>query len=253
MFPSEAIGFSAMSNALDSSAVFTARLQELGLADLHEVMTERGWGSLGSFAFAIPPSANGVDYDLFASRVVAPLLGAEDSPRASTLLRLHFEAHTVAVAEMRRPPIMRGYDPRDLGMTQGYDRDPVAQGVVAWPLCCGWATGPWDMIPDSPRHGSRMGNRMTSLDGRRGGAFGLMPFPNSDFGVVRPFGTGSALPWPPLAEVGAGLGLSGMSALGLSLFCLRFAGFGTGAVPSACCYEHRAGGQRSGLCQTGRI
>ncbi len=243
-----------MSNALDSSAVFTARLQELGLSDLHEAMTARGWGTMGSFAFAIPPSANGVDYDLFAAKVVAPLLGAEDSPRASTLLRLHFEAHTVAVAEMRRPRrYAGGMTLGTPGMTQGNDSDAVAQGVVAWPLCSGRATGRRDMIPDSPSRASRKGNRMTSPDGRCGEALGLRPFPYSDFGAVRPFGTGSALPWPPLAEVGAGLGPSGMSALGLSLFCFTICWFRHRRRAAYLCYEHMAGGLRSGPCQTGRI
>ncbi len=94
-----------MANSLDSAAVFADRLRELGLEDVHEAMTARGWATMGSFAFAIPPTAQGVDYGMFAERVVAPILGSEESPRASALLRLHFEAHRVAVAEMRRPDI----------------------------------------------------------------------------------------------------------------------------------------------------
>jgi hypothetical protein len=99
----------AMTSSLDSAAVFADRLRELGLADIGEAMAEKGWSTMGSFAFAVPPSAQGVDYGMFESRVITPLLGAADAPRASALLRLHFEAHTVAVAEMRRRPVCNGH------------------------------------------------------------------------------------------------------------------------------------------------
>ncbi len=92
-----------MANSLDSTAVFADRLRELGLEDVQEAMAARGWSTMGSFAFAIPPTTQGVDCSMFAEKVVAPILVSEESPRASALLRLHFEAHTVAVAEMRRP------------------------------------------------------------------------------------------------------------------------------------------------------
>ncbi len=98
-----------MASSLDSPAVFLDRLRELGLQDLHAAMGERGWSTMGSLAFAVPPSPQGVDYSMFAARVVAPLLGSEDAPLASSLLRLHFEAHTVAVAEMRRPVFGNGH------------------------------------------------------------------------------------------------------------------------------------------------
>ncbi len=105
----------AMTSSLDSVAVFADRLRELGLADLGEAMTEKGWSTMGSFAFAVPPSAQGVDYGMFESRVIAPLLGAVDAPRASALLRLHFEAHTVAVAEMRRRALCNGHGAAVMG------------------------------------------------------------------------------------------------------------------------------------------
>ncbi len=96
-----------MANSLDSTAVFADRLRELGLEDVQEAMAARAWSTMGSFAFAIPPAAQGVDYGVFAERVVAPILGSEESPRASAMLRLRFEAHTVAVAEMRRSVLMQ--------------------------------------------------------------------------------------------------------------------------------------------------
>ncbi len=98
-----------MASSLDSAAVFADRLRELGLSDLAEAMTNKGWATMGSFAFAVPPSAQGVDYRMFETRVIEPLLGAVDAPRASALLRLHFEAHTVAVAEMRRNLLCNGH------------------------------------------------------------------------------------------------------------------------------------------------
>ncbi len=57
------------------------------------------------FAFAIPPVAQ-ADDALFQAKVLRPLLGEGDDPREASVRRLHFEAHTVAVADVRRWPIV---------------------------------------------------------------------------------------------------------------------------------------------------
>ncbi len=101
----QALGYLAMASALDSQAHFEERLEAMGLSDLLEAFRKKGWNTLGNFAFAIPPVAQ-ADDALFQAKVLQPLLGAVDDPRESSVRRLHFEAHTVAVADVRRPLII---------------------------------------------------------------------------------------------------------------------------------------------------
>ncbi len=94
-----------MASALDSKAYFEERLVAMGLAELKEAFQQKGWNTLGNFAFAIPPVAQ-ADDALFQAKVLRPLLGEGDDPREASVRRLHFEAHTVAVADVRRWPVV---------------------------------------------------------------------------------------------------------------------------------------------------
>ncbi len=88
--------------ALDSEAVLLARMAELGLEGLSEAMHARGWKTMASFAFSVPPSQQPDDAQ-FRNDVILRLVADLDDPRVPAIRRLHFEAYTIAVVEMRRP------------------------------------------------------------------------------------------------------------------------------------------------------
>ena len=88
--------------AMDSPATFASRLRDLGLSEFSGALEARGWTTLAGLAFAagspgLPSTEAALD-----ERVIAPVLGAVDHPRASQLRRLYFEAYTIAASEMRR-------------------------------------------------------------------------------------------------------------------------------------------------------
>ncbi|MCP4240434.1 MAG: hypothetical protein GY772_07695 [bacterium] len=92
--------------AVDSEAVFAARVQELQLQDRLGRFDALGWKTYGSFAFALPAGAGGVvAEDEFARMVTRPLYElAEADPlpaAAAAVRRLWFESHTLAVSDLR--------------------------------------------------------------------------------------------------------------------------------------------------------
>ena len=93
--------FAAMS-LVDSTAVFESRARTIGLSDqLITDMGLRGWNTHATFAFAAATQP-GADEQLFADRVIIPLLQSADHQDAPKLRRLFFEAHTLTAAELRR-------------------------------------------------------------------------------------------------------------------------------------------------------
>ena len=87
---------------VDSSAVFESRARAIGLGDqvIHD-MAVKGWGSHGTYAFAVATQPGG-DEQVFLDGVIVPLLGSPDHPDAAKLRRLFFESHTLTSAELRR-------------------------------------------------------------------------------------------------------------------------------------------------------
>ena len=91
--------FASMS--LDSTAVFAKRLTELKLGGLLNEFTEKGWDTMGSFAFSCSHSPGG-DETGFILDVVVPLLGDADHKLKPQLRRLFFEAYTLAALDVQR-------------------------------------------------------------------------------------------------------------------------------------------------------
>ena len=94
--------------ALDSAAVFAARLAELGLDSLLPKFVSLGFSTYGDFAYASDPNSR--DETTFLRDIVVPLLGREDSPLKARLRRLHFEAFTLATQDLRRKVESRADD-----------------------------------------------------------------------------------------------------------------------------------------------
>ena len=65
-------------------------------------LTDKGWGTLGTFAFCASNSPATVTDTVFAEKVVQPILGDRDHVDAPKLRRLHFEAYTTVSAELKR-------------------------------------------------------------------------------------------------------------------------------------------------------
>ena len=63
--------------AVDSKAVFSARLVALGLGDLQQGFADNGWSTFGEFAFAANFTPGAGDERAFLSGVIEPLLGAQ--------------------------------------------------------------------------------------------------------------------------------------------------------------------------------
>ena len=86
---------------INSKAVFQAKLKELGLADLLEKFTAKGWTTMRLFAFSAN-YAPGQDDVHFNNDVVIPVLGAKTDPRNAALRCLHFDCYAVNAAEVAR-------------------------------------------------------------------------------------------------------------------------------------------------------
>jgi hypothetical protein len=88
---------------VDSTALFKSRCLATGLSDAATAaLTDKGWGTLGTFAFCASNSPSTVTDTTFAEKVVLPILGDRDHADAPRLRRLHFEAYTMVSAELRR-------------------------------------------------------------------------------------------------------------------------------------------------------
>ncbi len=88
--------------SLDSVPVFKKRLEFLGIGDLQEQFKTLGWQTLGDFAFCVNYSPGPVEDATFEARVVKPLTGVDNSPRASVIRRLYFEAFSAAAKDVSR-------------------------------------------------------------------------------------------------------------------------------------------------------
>ena len=88
---------------VDSTALFKSRCLATGLTDAsYNALTDKGWGTLGTFAFCASNSPATVTDAVFAEKVVQPILGDRDHADAPKLRRLHFEAYTTVSAELKR-------------------------------------------------------------------------------------------------------------------------------------------------------
>ena len=92
--------------AVDSKVMFAQRVGELGLAPVLPEFEKAGWNTFGAFAFAVEIGPNGAyDKEDFRSDVLRPLLGLAPGepvpPKASAIRRLLFEAHAIALSDLK--------------------------------------------------------------------------------------------------------------------------------------------------------
>ena len=108
---------SIMAN-IDSEAYFDARMTVVGLSPAEQAAVRaRGWLTLATFAFASSWTPGQADEQQFLTKVVVPVLGAEDHISAPKLRRLMFEAYTLAVSDLRSK-LTRTADDPPLRMSQ---------------------------------------------------------------------------------------------------------------------------------------
>jgi len=83
---------------VDSRAVFTKRMNDLGIGDLAAAFEAYGWVTYGSFSFAVTYSPTLPD-----SAIVDGILKklTMDETLWPTIRRLHFEAYTITMGELR--------------------------------------------------------------------------------------------------------------------------------------------------------
>ena len=74
-----------MSDALESTVVFAARLQKLGLGEFINGFTAEGWNTYGEFAFAVNYTPGQGDDTKFVDEVIVPILGEPRHPMRPTL------------------------------------------------------------------------------------------------------------------------------------------------------------------------
>ena len=88
---------------VDSTALFRSRCLATGLSEAAiTALTDKGWGTVGTFAFCASNSPSTLTDTVFIDKVVQPILGDRDHADAPKLRRLHFEAYTTVSAELRR-------------------------------------------------------------------------------------------------------------------------------------------------------
>jgi hypothetical protein len=97
---------------IESQAFFDNRMLAIGLLP-NEAMAVRahGWTTLADFAFSSSWTPGQADDEQFRTKVIAPVLGAEDHPSAAKLRRLMFEAYTLSVADLRTKVTRTAGDP----------------------------------------------------------------------------------------------------------------------------------------------
>ena len=89
--------------ALDSEAVFEARLKAVGLEDVHiQKAREAGWRTLAEFAFSSSYVPGQVGDSTFVNEVVIVVLGDANHVKRSALRRVFFEAYTAVAADLKR-------------------------------------------------------------------------------------------------------------------------------------------------------
>ena len=89
--------------ALDSVAVFKARVLKLGMNEDHfKVMEAKGWNTLGGFAFSSSYAPGQPNDAPFIEGVAKPIFGVADHQLVPALRRLFYEAYAIAAHDMRR-------------------------------------------------------------------------------------------------------------------------------------------------------
>ena len=91
-----------MATLTESTAVFEAKLKDLGLEAYKDEMGRRGWTTLSTFAFASSWAPGSGDDAAFITQVVTPILGRADHPDLPKIRKLYHEAYTVVAAELRQ-------------------------------------------------------------------------------------------------------------------------------------------------------
>ena len=91
-----------MATLTESTAVFEAKLKDLGLEAYKDEMGRRGWTTLSTFAFASSWAPGSGDDAAFITQVVTPILGRADHPDLPKVRKLYHEAYTVVAAELRQ-------------------------------------------------------------------------------------------------------------------------------------------------------
>jgi hypothetical protein len=89
-----------MAGLLESVASFQQRVTTLGLEDTWPKFIEKGWTTYASFSFSVNYVPGAADDKVFMSELVGGLLEAGDK-RAPALRRLHYEAYTLFVTDLR--------------------------------------------------------------------------------------------------------------------------------------------------------
>ena len=87
--------------AVDSKAVFSARVNALGLGDHADNFAALNWGTYAELAFATHAKP-GQNEEAFVEQILVPGLGRDNHPDQNRLRRLFYEAFAIASAEMRR-------------------------------------------------------------------------------------------------------------------------------------------------------
>ena len=95
--------------AEDSKPYFREVCARLGLASVLPQMIEKGWASMGAFAFSSSYAPGQATEEAFMAGVVERLGLTRESPLVPTLRRLFFEAYTQSAMEMRRRQGLREY------------------------------------------------------------------------------------------------------------------------------------------------
>lgn len=94
-----------MAASVDSEAYFDSRMVTLGIPiPVQAEMRNRGWTSMGSYAFASPYQPGQADESAFVQGVLVPVLGQGHAtdPSSPRMRRLYFEAHTISIQDLRR-------------------------------------------------------------------------------------------------------------------------------------------------------
>jgi len=86
---------------VDSKAVFRKRVSDLGLTELLPEFERQGWATFGSFTFAglgQPPGTNDKEF----TSLVLDALSPGDTSLHASIRRLHFEAYSITMGDLKR-------------------------------------------------------------------------------------------------------------------------------------------------------
>ena len=88
--------------SVDSSAVFSDRVHQLGLGDHLEAFNQAGWHTYADVAFSTSYLPGQPEDARFANDILVRGLGQQDHKDKDKLRRLFFEAYSLASADMSR-------------------------------------------------------------------------------------------------------------------------------------------------------